>query len=349
MSDAQLPGRPRASHDTLVANNQTDLGSKHTSPQPSPDSRMTATQSGGSHEEQDIEKGDMPTYASGESGPSTSQKQEDAPSDPNLVGWSGPDDPENPQNWGLVKKCGVTATLSLLTLVITFSSSVFSTSTEDVEKVFHVGSEVSTLGTSLFVLGFCFGPLMWGPFSELYGRLIPLYVGFGCFAIFQIPVAVAQNIETIMLCRFFGGFFGSAPLAIVGGAFADYWDAVDRGIAIAMFVVGTFLGPILGPIIGGFVTESYLGWRWTQWITLFMAAGMLAIALPFVPEMYAPVILQRKAARQRFETKNWALHSPLDEHPVSMYTIATVYLSRPFIMLVEEPILLSITLYLALM
>lgn len=71
------------------------------------------------------------------------------------------------------------------------------------------------LGTSLFVLGFSFGPLLFGPLSELYGRKMPLFVGFFIFAIFQIPVAVAQNLQTIFVCRFLGGFFASAPLAIV--------------------------------------------------------------------------------------------------------------------------------------
>lgn len=97
--------------------------------------------------------------------------------------------------------------------------------------------------------GFAFGPLFFGPFSELYGRKIPLFTGFFIFAIFNIPVAVAQNLQTIMICRFFGGFFGSAPLAIVGGTLADFWDPVDRGVAICIFASSTLVGPILGPIV----------------------------------------------------------------------------------------------------
>jgi len=61
--------------------------------------------------------------------------------------------------------------------------------------------------------------------------MIPLFTGFFIFAIFQIPVAVAQNIETILICRFFQGLAGCAPLAIVGGALADIWNPVDRGVA----------------------------------------------------------------------------------------------------------------------
>lgn len=62
----------------------------------------------------------------------------------------------------------------------------------------------------------------------MFGRKLPLFFGYFCFAIFQIPVAVAQNIETIMICRFLGGVFASAPLAIVGGTLADFWGPVGK-------------------------------------------------------------------------------------------------------------------------
>jgi MFS family permease len=88
-------------------------------------------------------------------------------------------------------------------------------------KEFHVSVGVMTLGTRLTVLiGYVFpwmkpkphinidtkvftvGPLIWGPMSELYGRLKPLYVGYAIFIVFQVPVAVAQNIESSMLGHF---------------------------------------------------------------------------------------------------------------------------------------------------
>lgn len=297
--------------------------------------------------ERDLEKGDVPEFPTAQ-GPPGGQK-EDTPKDPNLVTWDGPDDPENPQNWPVWKKWMATLLLATLTLTITFSSSIFSTATVVVAKKFHVGLEVSTLGTSLFVLGFFCGPTVWGPFSERYGRLPPLYLGFFCFTIFQIPVAVAQNLETIMICRFLAGFFGCAPLAIVGGAFADFWNPVDRGVAVAIFAAATFIGPVAGPIVGGFVTQSYLGWRWTAWLTLIMSATFLTFAVTFVPESYAPILLKRKADRLRVETKNWAIHSQLDEQQMSILNIAKKYLTRPYVMLIQEPILIALTVYMALM
>lgn len=102
------------------------------------------------------------------------------------------------------------------------------------------------------------------------------------------------------------------------------------------------------PFIGGFITDSYLGWRWTAWITLIMAALFGLIALHIAPETYAPVLLQQRAKRRRFETKNWAIHAKIDETQVTAKEVITKNLTRPCIMLVQEPVLFLMTLYLSL-
>ena len=93
----------------------------------------------------DLEKGIQPA-SKGHHG------YQDEGRDPNVIEWDGPDDPENPQNWPKWRKYLVTIALSLTTFCITFSSSVFSTATEATAQAFGVSEEVTTLGTSLFVL-----------------------------------------------------------------------------------------------------------------------------------------------------------------------------------------------------
>jgi DHA1 family multidrug resistance protein-like MFS transporter len=66
-----------------------------------------------------------------------------------------------------------------------------------------------------------------------------------------------------------------------------------------------------------------------------------------LPETYLPVVEQMYARRVRWETKNWALHSKLDERPVSLRDFLTRYLTRPLAMLALEPILMSMTLYIS--
>ena len=187
-----------------------------------------------------------------------------------IVDFDDDADPGNPANWPFGRKCGVTFILAGMTFTTTFTSSIFSTAISATATEFSVSTEVMTLGTSLFLLGFTLGPIIWGPISELYGRRLPLIIGIGGMACFQIGVAVAQNVYTIMLCRFFGGVLGVAPLCVVGGALADFWDPVQRGVTVGIYSMCTFVGPVAAPIMGGYITESYLGWRWTEYISVIM-------------------------------------------------------------------------------
>jgi len=107
--------------------------------------------------EKDLEKGDE--VADNRKVEESKNKEQEA-KDPNLIEWNGPDDPENPLNWPNGKKWRVTMALAFMTFCVTFASSVFSNATIAVAKLYGVSTEVSTLGTSLFVLGFAFGPLV---------------------------------------------------------------------------------------------------------------------------------------------------------------------------------------------
>jgi MFS transporter, DHA1 family, multidrug resistance protein len=61
------------------------------------------------------------------------------------------------------------------------------------------------------------------------------------------------------------GIFGACPLAVVGAVFSDMFDNRTRGLALTLFSMTVFTGPLLAPFIGGFIVESHLGWRWTEW------------------------------------------------------------------------------------
>jgi hypothetical protein len=85
---------------------------------------------------------------------------------------------------------------------------------------------------------------------------------------------------------------------------------------------------------------SYLGWRWTQYLTCIMAVFFGALGLLIVPETYGPILLQRRAKKKRLASKNMAYHADLDKVQISPRDLLLKYLYRPFEMLIKEPILL---------
>lgn len=150
-----------------------------------------------------------------------------------------------------------------------------------------------------------------------------------------------------MLCRFFTGFFGSCPLAVVAAVFSDMFDNTQRGTAVVIFSSTVFLGPMMGPFIGGFVQASYLGWRWNLYIPGLMGALSLTLNVFFLKESYAPVILVDKAAELRRITKNWGIHAKQEEIEVDLRELMTKNFTRPIRLLFTEPIILAVTCYMS--
>jgi DHA1 family multidrug resistance protein-like MFS transporter len=185
------------------------------------------------------------------------------------------------------------------------------------------------------------------PFSELKGRRPPLLIGIFGFSIFQVAVAVAKDIQTVLICRFFGGVFASCPVAVVGAVFADMFGVETRGTAITVFSMTVFSGPLFGPIAGGFIVQSPLGWRWTEYITAIMGFLAFGLNVLFLEETYPPVILIAKAAHLRRITKNWGIHAKQEEITIDLRTLLKKNFARPMRLLFTEPIILLISIYTA--
>ncbi|KAF8329530.1 major facilitator superfamily domain-containing protein [Cantharellus anzutake] len=235
-----------------------------------------------------------------------------------LVGWDGPNDPENPLNWSRPKRWYLTILSSILVWNATFASSSPSGIIPQMEKTLGFSTqEVGTLTISLFVAGYCVGPL-----SGVH------YRKFGC--------ALSNDTVSILVFRFLSGCFAASPLTLSGALIGDIWDPVTRGNALSLFVVGPFAGPALGPAIGGFIAMVF----WT--CTIF--AGVLTILVIFtLDETYHPVILQRKAARRRMETGDERWMAPNDRK-ITFGERAKNILAKPWKVLFREPMLLAITL-----
>jgi MFS transporter, DHA1 family, multidrug resistance protein len=264
-----------------------------------------------------------------------------------VVEFDGADDPMHAQNWPLKKKLPIAVMLGYTTLTAAFGSSIFSAATIRVAHVFGVSTEVGVLGVSLYVLGFATGPIFWAPFSELYGRRTPLVLASFGFSVFSVAVAVGKDLQTVLICRFWGGFFGACPLTIVGAVFSDMFNNRTRGVAITVFSMTVFTGPLLAPFIGGFITMSHLGWRWTQYIVAIMGFLAFGLNVLFLRETYPPVILVEKAAELRRRTKNWGIHAKQEEIEVDFRELLEKNFSRPLRMLFTEPIVLLLSIYMS--
>lgn len=119
----------------------------------------------------------------------------------------------------------------------------------DLVKDFGVTNiELSSFVVSVYLLGYCFGPLLIAPLSEMYGRQ---YIYHACnilYVIWTICCAVAPEIGSLVVFRFLAGFAGSCPLTIGAGSIADMFVQEKRGGAMAAWAIGPLIGPVIGPV-----------------------------------------------------------------------------------------------------
>ncbi|KAL6450460.1 FLU1 Major facilitator superfamily multidrug transporter FLU1 [Candida maltosa Xu316] len=265
---------------------------------------------------------------------------------PYLVTFDGPDDVEHPYNYSLGKKCLYSLPVGLAAFTLSLGSAMFSEATPEIMVIYHVGWEVGVLTTSVFILGFAFGPIIWGPLSELFGRKLIMTVSTFGSTCFSFAVATAHNIETIVICRFFTAFMGSAAFVVAPAVLADMFQLRTRGRAMTIFAMILFGGPLLAPILGGFIVRNHkLGWRWTTYVCGMIGSLALVLIVFCLGETHHPVILARRAEELRRRTRNWGIYAAHEDLRLSIDEIVTNNIARPVKMLFTEPILFFASLY----
>ncbi|KAI0318767.1 major facilitator superfamily domain-containing protein [Amylostereum chailletii] len=209
-----------------------------------------------------------------------------AGADPEVIvlDWEGPDDPGNPRNWSSFIKWRSAVIVSAFTFISPVSSSMIAPCSAQLAEQWGITSTVLlAMTTSVFILGYSFGPLFLGPLSELYGRSRVLQASNMFYLAWNIGCGFAQSKNQLIAFRFLAGLGGSAPLSIGGGVLGDLFTAETRGQAIAVYSLAPLLGPVIGPLTGAWVAEKST-WRWVFWSTSIVDAAVQVAGLFYLKE-----------------------------------------------------------------
>ncbi|CAJ2504497.1 Uu.00g118910.m01.CDS01 [Anthostomella pinea] len=161
---------------------------------------------------------------------------------------------ERPQNWAPWRKWTYTAVVAYCDCLTFLVSMMLAPSVPLVLKTFRPNGDDKALGSfsvRVYILGFCTGPLVLAPLTDLYGRKPVLLVSSLFFAALTAACGLAPSLESLIAFRFFAGCFGGAPMAVGGAVVADVYLPGRRGAPMAFYSAGTMMGPTIGPVLGG--------------------------------------------------------------------------------------------------
>ncbi|VZH98977.1 unnamed protein product [Fusarium fujikuroi] len=146
------------------------------------------------------------------------------------------DDVDNPRNWSLARKRYVTAITMLLLANGSIASSTTAGNTQSITQEFGISNVAAQLTTSLYLLGFCTGPFLFGPLSEFYDRQWLLYLTFFLYFCFTFLTAWPPDLGSLLMGGFPAGYFAAGPFAIVPGVLVDLWDKCESGNAMGIMI-----------------------------------------------------------------------------------------------------------------
>lgn len=265
---------------------------------------------------------------------------------PYLVEWlyDDPRDPHQMQDW---LKWSITLLQAASFLSITFASSSLSAANPQIQEQFGASAQLVIADTSLFVLAFAIGPAVWAPLSELYGRQVIYFITYGLTTLFAGATIASPNIATLLVLRFLSGAFGSSAISNAGGVVSDMYTARDRGLATIAFIGAPFLGPSLGPITCDFLAVSK-GWKWVQGLTTIFNGVVFLVGIFLIPETYSPVLLQKRAAKlSKMTGAVYKSRLDVEQGHQAASQVFTKTMVRPWILLFLEPIVLLLSIYMA--
>jgi DHA1 family multidrug resistance protein-like MFS transporter len=270
---------------------------------------------------------------------------------PFLVDWNGSDDPENPQNWPKWKKTLVVFEVMFLTCATYMGSSIYTPGQQQIQEDFKVGHVVATLNLSMYVLGYGIGPLLFSPLSEVatIGRSHIYMATLFLFFMMQIPAALVNNIGGLIVVRFIAGVLSSPAISTGGATLGDFVAPEVLPVFIGLWAMGGVAAPIIAPLLGAAMVVAK-NWTFIFWLLMWITSAAFLMLSFFFPETLGSNVLHRRAQRLRKKTGDSRYYTQAEIEcknvTVGAFMRETFY--RPFALIVNEPGVLAIDLYIAL-
>ncbi|OOF97594.1 hypothetical protein ASPCADRAFT_166594 [Aspergillus carbonarius ITEM 5010] len=251
------------------------------------------------------------------------------------------DDVANPHTMTPKRKWAIVILVSSMTLCVCVTSSLYTTTYNQIMVEFDCSRTVATLGLSFFIAGLGWGPMVMSPLSEFYGRR-PIYlVSLPLFVIFLVPCAAAHNIQTMLVARLLDGLAGAAFTSVAGATVGDMYSKSTLHTPMLVYTASPFTGASLGPVLGGLI-NSWASWRWSFYFLLIWSSLQSILVMIFVPETYHPVLLRNRARKLRQETGDERWRAPIEKLDRSVLKTVLRSLYRPFMLLLLEPMCLNL-------
>lgn len=176
-------------------------------------------------------------------------------------------------------------TLGILSMLPPLGIDMYLPSFLNIAQDLAITPEQVQFTLTFFTYGMAAGQLFWGPVGDSFGRKPIILLGVSVGATVALILTQINSIENFTALRFVQGFFGAAPVVLVGALLRDLFDKNELSRMMSMITLVFMVAPLLAPIIGGQIIKY---WHWHTIFYVIGAMGILSLSLVFfiIPETH---------------------------------------------------------------
>jgi DHA2 family multidrug resistance protein len=161
----------------------------------------------------------------------------------------------------------ITFFLAMTSLLVTMDSTIANVALPHVMgSISAAPNQITWVLTSYIVASAMTMPLT-GWLENRFGRKQVLLFAIGGFTLASMLCGISNSIPEIVVYRLLQGMFGAPLMPLAQAQLFDMNPPEKHGQAMAIFGLGTLIGPILGPTVGGYLTDNF-SWRWIFYVNV---------------------------------------------------------------------------------
>lgn len=177
----------------------------------------------------------------------------------------------------------VPSLLVLIIIVSEMSTAIYTPSLPLVASYFNISEALIQWTVSINLVGLALSGLLYGPYSDAFGRRSALRWGMGLFFVGSAACCVSNSIIILLVARFIQGFGGGVAVVVAFAVIRDLFDEKQSAVVLSYMGMAIALSPGLAPIAGSYITYSF-GWKMCFGVVAIAALLIMLLLFTLMPE-----------------------------------------------------------------
>lgn len=182
----------------------------------------------------------------------------------------------------------MTVLLASLTALGPLATDIYVASLPQIATAFGASTAATQFTITCYLMGFALGQILYGPFSDKFGRRPTMLVGFALYLTATLACMFANSITMLIAARVVQAMGAAGPIILSRAIVRDLYEGARAARQFALMSVIVGITPILAPVLGGFLQT------WSGWQASFVVMGVVGASIATVVVFLLPETNRRK-------------------------------------------------------